>query len=641
MAIRVALHHRTEYRFDREVRLAPHSIRLRPAAHCRTRITGYSLRVEPTGHFLNWQQDPQGNHVARLVFPEPARQLVLEVDLVAELVAINAFDFFLEPQVERFPFAYDPLLAAELAPYREMGAATGGPLVDTFLDDFRQTGLPAAAGRTIDLLVALNQAVHDRVGYVIRMEPGVQSPEETLGLGTGSCRDSSWLFVALARRLGLAARFCSGYLIQLAPDEKPLEGPAGPAADFTDLHAWAEVYLPGAGWVGFDPTSGLLAAEGHIPLAATPEPRSAAPVSGAVDPCTTEFGFTMRLSRLAESPRTTRPFAPEQWERILAVGDEVDRALIAGDVRLTMGGEPTYVSIDDFEAAEWNTAALGDHKRRQAGVMARRLLDRLAPGGVLLEGQGKWYPGEPLPRWTLDLVRRRDGEPIWRRRDLLADDPPPQADPAAEAADDEEPTAPPRPTLAERRAAADLTGRFLRRLAEKLSVAPAAVMAAHEVAPASPLAEEAVDTETPAAFVLPLLRHRRGGEVRWRSSDWPMPAGRIPLTPGDSPAGLRLPMASLPWPTEEETLAGSGIVRTSVVAEVRQGRLHVFFPRSIRCRRKPAIPRRLARPPPIGSTLSRLWRRWRWSFRSRSCWRAIRRPTIRSSSGCTSRPIPA
>jgi len=578
MAIRVALHHRTEYRFDREVRLAPHAIRLRPAPHCRTRITGYSLTVEPAGHFLNWQQDPQGNHVARLVFPEPARQLVLEVDLVAELVAVNAFDFFLEPQVERFPFAYDPLLAAELAPYREMGAATGGPLVDTFLDDFRQTGLPAAAGRTIDLLVALNQAVHDRVGYVIRMEPGVQSPEETLGLGTGSCRDSSWLFVALARRLGLAARFCSGYLVQLAPDEKPLEGPAGPAADFTDLHAWAEVYLPGAGWVGFDPTSGLLAAEGHIPLAATPEPRSAAPVSGAVDPCTTEFGFTMRLSRLAESPRTTRPFAPEQWERILAVGEEVDQALAAADVRLTMGGEPTYVSIDDFESPEWNTVALGDQKRQQAGVMARRLLERLAPGGVLLEGQGKWYPGEPLPRWTLDLLKRRDGEPIWQRRDLLADDPPPPERSAEPETVDDEPVDLPRPTLAERQAAASVASRFLQGLAARLSLAPASVMAAHEVAPTSPLAAEATDTETPAAFVLPLLRQRGGGEVCWRSSDWPMPARRVPLVPGDSPAGLRLPMGSLPWPTEEEVLAGTGIVRTSVVTEVRRGRLHVFLP---------------------------------------------------------------
>jgi len=395
MAIRIALHHRTEYRFDREVRLAPHAVRLCPAPHCRTRVTGYSLKVEPAGHFLNWQQDPQGNHVARLVFPEPTRSLVLEVDLVAELVAINAFDFFLEPEVERFPFAYDPLLAAELAPYLATPAATGGPQVEGFVADFRRTGLAAAAGRTIDLLVALNQAVHDRVGYAIRMEPGVQPPEQTLLLGTGSCRDSAWLLVALARRLGLAARFCSGYLVQLVPDQKPLEG---------------------AGWVGFDPTSGLLAAEGHIPLAATPDPASAAPVSGAVDACQTEFGFEMRLSRLAESPRTTRPFTGEQWERILAVGDAVDAALAAGDVRLTMGGEPTFVSVDDFDAAEWNTAALGRGKRRQAGDLARRLLDRLAPGGVLLEGQGKWYPGEPLPRWTLDLVWRSDGEPIWRRR---------------------------------------------------------------------------------------------------------------------------------------------------------------------------------------------------------------------------------
>jgi uncharacterized protein (DUF2126 family)/transglutaminase-like putative cysteine protease len=585
MAIRIALHHRTEYRFDREVRLAPHAVRLCPAPHCRTRVTGYSLSVEPAGHFLNWQQDPQGNHVARLVFPEPARSLVLEVDLVAELVAINAFDFFLEPQVERFPFAYDPLLAAELAPYLATPAATGGPAVEGFVADFRRTGSAAAAGRTIDLLVALNQAVHDRVGYVIRMEPGVQTPEDTLRWGTGSCRDSAWLLVALARRLGLAARFCSGYLVQLVPDQKPLEGPAGPAADFTDLHAWAEVYLPGAGWVGFDPTSGLLAAEGHIPLAATPDPASAAPVSGAVDACQTEFGFEMRVSRLAESPRTTRPFTGEQWERILAVGDAVDAALAAGDVRLTMGGEPTYVSIDDCDAAEWNTAALGHGKRRQAGDLARRLLDRLAPGGVLLEGQGKWYPGEPLPRWTLDLVWRSDGEPIWRRRDLLAADPPPEPEEDADAGEadagaDDESTLPLVDPIAAaaRAAAATAAGGFLRRLAEALGLDPALVIAAHEVAAASPLDTRPIDTETPVAFVLPVLRFCAGGVVCWRSSLWPMPGGRVPLIPGDSPAGLRLPMGSLPWPSEAELAAGEGIVRTALVVESRRGRLHVFLP---------------------------------------------------------------
>ena len=573
MAIRIALHHRTEYRFDRDVRLAPHAIRLRPAPHCRTRVTGYSLTVEPAGHFLNWQQDPQGNHVARLVFPEPTRRLVLEVDLVAELVAINAFDFFLEPEAERFPFAYDPVLAAELSPYLATPAETGGPAVERFLAEFRRGGAAVAGGRSIDLLVALNRAVHDAVAYVIRMEPGVQSPGETLGLGTGSCRDSAWLFVSLARRLGLAARFCSGYLVQLVPDQRPLDGPAGPATDFTDLHAWAEVYLPGAGWVGFDPTSGLLAAEGHIPLAATPDPASAAPVTGAVDPCQTEFAFEMRLTRLAESPRTTRPFTEPQWERILAVGDEVDALLAAGDVRLTMGGEPTFVAIDDGDAPEWNTAALGADKRRRAGVLARRLLDRLAPGGVLLEGQGKWYPGEPLPRWTLDVVWRSDGQPIWSRRPLLADDPPPAARSEADHG--------PAGTVArasERAGYAAAAGDFARSLARRLGLDPGFVIPAHEVAPSSPLDRVAIDTETPVAFVLPILRSERGGDSRWRSSAWPMPGGRVPLLPGDSPAGLRLPMASLPWPTEEQLATDTGIVRTAAVVESRHGRLHVFLP---------------------------------------------------------------
>jgi uncharacterized protein (DUF2126 family)/transglutaminase-like putative cysteine protease len=584
MAIRIALHHETVYRFDRDVSLAPHVVRLRPAPHSRTAVTGYSLQVEPADHFLNWQQDPQGNHLARLVFPKKTRALVLRVDLVAELVAINAFDFFLEPDAERFPFAYDASLAAELAPYLACGAVA--PRLDGFVAEFRAAWLPAAgraghasgAGspRTIDVLVALNRAVKDRVGYVIRMQPGVQAPEETLVLGTGSCRDSAWLLVHAARRLGLAARFCSGYLVQLAPDVKPLDGPAGPEADFTDLHAWAEIFLPGAGWVGLDPTSGLLTAEGHIPLASTPDPVSAAPVSGAVDPCETEFGFEMRLERLAESPRTTRPFAEEQWRRIDAVGHDVDAALAAADVRLTSGGEPTFVSIDDFDHPQWNTTALGADKRARAGVLARRLLDRLGPGGALMEGQGKWYPGEPLPRWALEVVWRLDGRPIWSRRDAIADDPPPEAE--QEAAEDPASSAPPRDPAADA-----LAGELLRRLAARLGLDPAAVMEAHENPAADPLA--AHGAEGPRAWVLPLLPEVGAAGLRWRTSDWPVPGGRVPLVPGDSPAGLRLPMASLPWPSDEERRAHTGIVRTAVVAEMRGraasgsgGRLHVFLP---------------------------------------------------------------
>ena len=190
----------------------------------------------------------------------------------------------------------------------------------------------------------MNQAVRDRIGYIVRMEPGVWTPQQTLEQAQGSCRDSAWVLVQAFRALGYAARFVSGYLIQLKPDQAAVDGPAGASTDFTDLHAWAEVYLPGAGWVGLDATSGLLTGEGHIPLAATPEPLSAAPISGLVEPAQTEFGFDMHVTRLVETPRVTKPYRPAELAAIKQAGSRVDAALDAGDVRLTMGGEPTFVS---------------------------------------------------------------------------------------------------------------------------------------------------------------------------------------------------------------------------------------------------------------------------------------------------------
>jgi len=566
MSIRVALHHRTAYRFDREVALGPHVVRLRPASHSHTRITSYSFAVEPREHFLNWQQDPQGNHIARLVFPRRARELVFTVDLVAELVAVNAFDFFLEPGCETLPFAYESWLATELAAYLVLPPS--GPRVESWVESWRDRVVTAGEPlRTIDFLVALNREIASAVRYLIRLEPGVQPPEETLALGSGSCRDSAWLLVAVLRGLGLAARFCSGYLVQLRPDRQPHQAPDGPAADFTDLHAWTEVYLPGAGWVGLDPTSGLLTAEGHIPLACTPDPGSAAPVSGLVDPCETSFDVTMRVDRLAEKPRTTDPFSDEAWDRIDALGRRVDAALAEGDVRLTAGGEPTYVSLDDFESPQWNTDADGPEKRRQAGALARRLLDSLAPGGVLIEGQGKQYPGEPLPRWALEVLWHADGEPIWKRRDLLAAD-----EPGDEEAD--EPAGPP-PAAAHQ---------LLLRLAEGLRIDPQLVMPARE----DPRRLASLALGEPVAWVLPLLRQDLAGERRWRSSRWPLAEIAVGtafendppllLVPGDSAAGYRLPMADLPWPDRRELLAGTSIVRTSVVAEIRGGRLHLFLP---------------------------------------------------------------
>ena len=541
MTIRIALHHKTSYLYDRPVAMAPHIVRLRPAPHCRTPILSYTFKVEPSDHFINWQQDPQGNFLARLVFPGLSPKLVLEVDLIAEMTVINPFDFFLEECAEHYPVPYDGWLATELAPF--LVRETAGPQLRNFLG-----AIDRRKRKTIDFLVDLNQRLQREIRYLIRMEPGVQTCEQTLTLSSGSCRDSAWLLVQILRHLGLAARFVSGYLVQLTPDEKPLDGPAGPTTDFTDLHAWTEVYLPGAGWIGLDPTSGLLAGEGHIPLACTPDPQSAAPVTGAVEPCETEFHFEMSVRRIWETPRVTKPYRRDQWDRIESLGHEVDRRLRAADVRLTMGGEPTFVSIDNRDGAEWNVAAVGPTKRARAEDLMVRLQRRFAPGGLLHFGQGKWYPGEPLPRWALNCYWRKDGEPLWRNYDLLTNAP---LKPATFA--DAQRFA---RSLARRlevdaaciRPAYEDQFYYLwkeRRLPANVSVLDAKLESEEERARLARIFERGLGT--PVGCLLPLQRQWWQAGPRWVSGVWPLRAEKLCLIPGDSPMGLRLPLESLPW----------------------------------------------------------------------------------------------
>ena len=552
MAIRVALNHRTGYRYDRVVELSPQIVRLRPAPHTRTPIVSYSLRVSPEPHFINWQQDPQGNYLARVIFPDRVRSFEVEVDLIAELTAINPFDFFIEASAEEYPFEYEPWLSGELAPF--LRVEPSGPKLEAWLD-----GVDRATRKTMDFLVDLNARIQHDVQYLVRLEPGVQSCEETLTLRSGSCRDSAWLLVQALRRLGFAARFVSGYLIQLVADQKPLEGPAGPETDFTDLHAWAEVYLPGAGWVGLDPTSGLLAAEGHIPVACTPDPASAAPISGAVEDCESEFDFSMSVARVQEDPRVTLPYTDQQWDQIVALGRDVDRRLQTGDVRLTMGGEPTFVSIDDVEGEEWRTAAAGPMKHRIGCELLNRLRHRFAPGALLHYGQGKWYPGESLPRWALSCYWRTDGEPVWRRSELLAD-----------------------PITAATRTIEDAQ-LFVRALAGALDVSSDHIALTYEdapyylwrearlpinVDPRDPKLEDAEERRrlakvfereltNPVGCVLPLERQWWQASARWRSGSWPVRSEALFLVPGDSPMGLRLPLDALPWQASPEYLTGT------------------------------------------------------------------------------------
>ena len=548
MSIHAALSHTSHYCYDRTVHLGPQIVRLRPAPHCRSRVLSYSLKVEPAKNFINWQQDPFANYQARLVFPEKTTEFKVTVDLVVEMAVFNPFDFFLEPDAENFPFNYSTAGREELAPYLATTPLT--PRLKQYLASIDRQKM-----RTIDFLVGLNQRLQSDINYLIRMEPGVQTPEETLSKASGSCRDSGWLLVQLLRHCGLAARFVSGYLIQLKPDVKPVEGPSGAASDFTDLHAWCEVYLPGAGWIGLDPTSGLLAGEGHIPLACTPNPGAAAPVEGAVDECEASFQHQMQVTRIYESPRVTKPYTDAQWHEIMQSGQAVEARLQAGDVRLTMGGEPTYVAATDRDAAEWNTDALGPSKRSYASKLVEKLRAQYGQGGFLHFGQGKWYPGEQLPRWALSIYWREDGQPVWHRPELFADEQQPLQYSSKDAQ------------------------RFIAALARKLGITDEHIQPGFEdvfyylwrerrlpvnVDPFDSKLDDEMERsrlrrvfeqklDAVVGYALPLQANPPTVQAsRWSTGPWFLRDERMYLLPGDSPMGYRLPLDSLPWVEQSE-----------------------------------------------------------------------------------------
>lgn len=628
MSIKAAVYHLTHYKYDRPVVLQPQIIRLQPAPHSKTKVLSYSLKVSPSLHFVNVQQDAYGNFLTRFVFPEPVTELKIEVELVADMTVYNPFDFFVEEIAETFPFQYPEDIRDDLSIY--MKPEPAGPLLQKFLDGIDKTPM-----NTVNFVTGLNASIQQHIAYIVRMETGVWTPEETLGNARGSCRDSSWLLVQTLRHLGFAARFVSGYLIQLKPDLVSLDGPAGTDHDFTDLHAWCEVYLPGAGWVGLDPTSGLLTGESHVPLAATPHYRNASPISGFASYAEVDFAFDMTVTRVAEHPRITKPFSDDSWVELDTLGKQVDKVLADNDVRLTMGGEPTFVSIDDFEADEWNTGAVGPTKRVLADDLIRRLRSRFAPNGMLHYGQGKWYPGESLPRWTFSLYWRLDGKPVWSDERLIARE------------------------GVKTTATHQDARRFLDSFARNLGLTGETIAEAYEdpgewllkeanlpenVDPAN---SELADPEArsriakvfergltnPTGYVLPVQRWNAAASSPWLTEVWKTRRGKLFLAPGDSPAGYRLPLSSLkhikpteyphvvaqdpgaprgPLPdpvevlarqktgleadpraqattdftaaseqqerTEQEISEIEGEVRTAVTAEIRDHRLCVFLP---------------------------------------------------------------
>lgn len=603
MAIHVAIRHLTRYDYDKSVHVSPQIIRLRPAPHSRTPILGYAMHISPKTYFINWQQDPFGNYMARIMFPEKIDHIEIDVEVIADMININPFDFFIEEYAEFFPFKYDEALSKQLSPYLEVTEA--GPLLRQWLNAFE---MPQKEQST-NFLVRINQQLNRDITYSIRMEAGVQDCETTLGRAVGSCRDTSWLLVQILRHLGLAARFVSGYLVQLKADEKPIEGPTGPEKDFTDLHAWTEVYIPGAGWIGLDPTSGLLTGEGHIPLSATPNPSSAAPVSGYTDPCQVTFHYENSVDRIHETPRVTKPYTAHQWQAITALGHDVEKSLEEGDVRLTMGGEPTFVSIDDRDAPEWNDDANGTTKPVLSLDLINKLKSSIAPQGLMHYGQGKWYPGEALPRWQYALYWRKDGHPIWNNSALLAD---PGTSSNLPYGTDK---------------------RFIEALCKRLGIDPEYLMPCYEdfyfflwekeklpfhlspedLKESGSLAEKKMmnildrGLERPAGYAVSLDFDYAA--ENWITSAWKFKLGNLFLIPGNSPVGLRLPLNRLPeelavedgiieanpldelppLPIYGSAPTGSGenipkaavrkrIIKTALCVELREGRLYVFMP---------------------------------------------------------------
>ncbi|HSI04083.1 MAG: transglutaminase family protein [Myxococcota bacterium] len=582
--MRLLIQHRSHYRYPRAASLGPHQIRLRPATHAKAAIETYALSI-PQPCQIRWQQDPNGNHVAHVVFDAEVEALDVDVEIVADIRPVNPFDFWVEERCKRVPFAYSDELTHDLQPY----LATGDETLATGAR-FRElsAALPTAQ-ETVPLLVALNTAVNKRLKYVIREEAGIWTPEETLENGRGSCRDFAVLLIALARQRGLAARFASGYLVQLTDEGMLPDAPRGVSKDVVDLHAWAEIYLPGAGWIGLDATSGLFCGEGHIPLACTATPALAAPLEGTSTVGSDHVDFSMRVLRLGHEPRPTKPYDEPVWEALLAAGDATDAALTHAGVNLTMGGEPTFNSREAPEAPEWNGAALGGSKWSQGLRLAHELRRRLSPGSALLWRTGKTYPGESLPRWALELCGRKNGQAVWPDRKLKAPGPKDAERLATRLAALLE-VGPPEPAYED-------PWRFLQNeaaLPTDVDPLTANLTDSEERRRLARVLER--DLGAPSGYVVPVIRD--GG--RWRGERWTFRRGHLFLLQGDSPIGLRLPLASLPkaevdlTPPEEPVVprdprrgketkpakAAKAPVRTAACVELRDDTLFVFVPPS-------------------------------------------------------------
>ena len=600
MTTRVSITHRIEDRFERAVRVPTQWLRLRPAPQTQAHVSAYSLVVHAEPFFLNWLRDPFENHLARLDLPEPITSLGFELEMIATLEPVNPFDFLMEPYAAEQPFDYPEQLHKELEPYLFVPPELG-PRTRAFLDAVKAERKPSA---TVECLDALNQRVNTACKWQPTDAPGVSDLEQGLTRGVATSWDLAWLLTLSLRQLGLAARMVGGYRIYLAEDAD--------TQDFVGLHAWSEVYIPGSGWIGLDPTMGLFTSETYIPLAAAPDPKRVLPGVG-LRSAGAKHTETLQIRRL--TPRADSwPYTDTQWSDIQALGYLVEQDLAAQALSVKLGASLSFVSGVHANEPEWNISALGPTKWHAAEGLLDRLQQRLAPGGVPQLGQGQWFAGDQLPRWQLSCYFRADGRPAWKNPQRLG-----------WGKDSDY-------GLSQARDLAAFVARALG--IASVHVLPAHEDALHDLARngstglqrEQPSAAELRDPDQrraladrlsrserqPTGYVLPLRWDHQA--ERWTSGAWPFRRERLYLLPGGSPLGYRLPLESLAldaetalesqlerdpfapldaWGDYHETMAarlqsartedaafapGLRTPRTALSVEARDGKLYVFVP---------------------------------------------------------------
>jgi uncharacterized protein (DUF2126 family) len=586
----LVLRYGLEQAFDRPVRLSTHWLRLRPAPGAPARLQAYSLRVRGAPHFINWVRDPFGNHLARLDLPEATTALEIEAEYRLELPDYNPFDFLLDPGVAEYPFDYPEALAEELRPYLQLGAP--GPRTQAWLRTAERTPGPTLA-RLSAWAGALSRAFDDAGPG----EPSAVCAETVIARGEATAWERAWLATLALRARGLATRFVCGLRLHCPP--------AGQAGQHdASLIAWVQVYLPGGGWIGLDPQSGLFTDATHLPLAAATDPLRALPWIGYREAC----GERARTRILLEPgeptspPREARYVSEALWARASATCESVARA--ARDADLEMVIAPSLSLRADEEGPEWHTQALGGRKQALAAALIDQLCARLGLAPVVQAGQGDWFAGEPAPRWRMTAWWRADGRPVWSRGSPLT------------GSEREEPDT-----------AEDAEG-FSRALAEALGLPAQAVQPAWEdpmqdlwaerhalqyrpgsAELATPEGRAALLDQlcarraAPAGYVLPLAAGDAPG--RWSTGPWSLRRDALYLLPGEAPLGFRLPLDALaesalaPEPPPADPFAppeslpqgphgpvaagGEGQIldhgpRSALCVELRQGRLRVFIP---------------------------------------------------------------